>query len=116
MEFQDAFYGWLLAIAVMVLFIATHGWRGLPRWQRWYLIATAIAIPLLVYPVFAISVAGDQGADIYKMIRNPEYWDELIVVVLCNVIVFTGIGAGIVLLVKITAEKVRSWNRSGVNS
>jgi hypothetical protein len=115
MDFQDAFYGWLLAIGVMVLFIATHGWRALPRWQRWYLITTAIAVPLLVYAVIAISVAG-QYATIDKMIRDPDYFPELIVAVLCDLIVFTGIGAGIVLLVKVVAQKIQSRNPSGLNS
>lgn len=113
MDLNDVLvYSWLLAIAVILLFIVTHGWRALPRWQRWYLIISSIALPFLLYGVFAVAV---EGTDIGKMIRDPEYRYELIVVILWSLVVYIGIGAGLVLLVKMIAEKVRSWNRSGLN-
>ncbi len=97
----------------MILFILTRGWRALLPWQRWYLVTTCVAVPFLWYSLIGIEIAGTEVA---SMKKDPEYIYELIVVELWNLIVYVGIGSGLVSLVRMIAEWRQSLNRSSGNS
>lgn len=90
---------WVVATVVLFIFTATHDWRALARWQRRYVIAASIVLPLFVYFVLL---------HWFEPVESYLYglWLMVLIVLVC-LIEGAGIIIGLMLLAKVSNAMLR---------
>jgi hypothetical protein len=97
---------WAVATITLLISGASRGWRQLPLWQRWYLMAAGIVLPLFLFFVllhwYESVVSASQ---LYRL------W-LMVLVVLAILIEWVGIAIGLILLVKKSSEIVNKVTKT----
>ena len=102
-EPMDNFWllAWLIATSILAFFISTYGWKSLAKWQRSYVIAAAIIVPIALFEhTFWVQDSSSTFLAYAMLALMLSYFPVLAI----------GIVIGVFLLLKMTNERTRNPN------